>query len=115
MNLVIISDTHNNHEKLKLPEGDVIIHCGDITIDGSLEEVQSFLKWFGKLDFRYKLLVAGNHDFYIQNNPIAFRKLLDGSITYLENDAIEIEGFHFYGSPYHIHLWRMGISEKAGF
>ncbi len=115
MNLVIISDTHNKHEELKLPEGDVIIHCGDITIDGSLEEVRSFLKWFEKLDFPYKLLVAGNHDFYIQNNPIAFRKLLDESIIYLENEAIEIEGFHFYGSPYTYTFGEWAFQRRRGF
>jgi hypothetical protein len=30
MRLVIISDTHNQHEELGILHGDVLIHCGDI-------------------------------------------------------------------------------------
>jgi predicted phosphodiesterase len=29
MRLVIVSDTHQQHRKIRLPDGDVLIHCGD--------------------------------------------------------------------------------------
>lgn len=48
MNIVCISDTHNQHAKLNdiLPDGDMIIHAGDISLRGSLAEIQDFLQWF---------------------------------------------------------------------
>jgi len=35
MRYVVISDTHNLHQKLTIPSGDVLIHCGDFTNKGS--------------------------------------------------------------------------------
>jgi 3',5'-cyclic AMP phosphodiesterase CpdA len=37
--IVCISDTHNSTPRL--PEGDVLIHAGDLTNQGSYSEVQS--------------------------------------------------------------------------
>jgi predicted phosphodiesterase len=42
--IVCVSDTHNN--TFKLPKGDILIHAGDITNQGSYSEVsirRSFL------------------------------------------------------------------------
>ena len=63
---VVMSDTHNAvstpaHAAL-VPDGDIFIHCGDFTIDGTVEEVTTFNKWLGYLPHRYKVVVAGNHD-----------------------------------------------------
>jgi Icc-related predicted phosphoesterase len=99
--LVIISDTHNKHEKLSLPEGDVLIHCGDITSMGTIKEVASFAKWFRDQDYKYKILVAGNHDFLFEDNNSLARGMFDhDNIYYLEDSGIEIEGMLFYGSPW---------------
>ena len=39
MKVVCISDTHGHHEKLDLPEGDLIIHSGDFSAHlSSVEE-----------------------------------------------------------------------------
>lgn len=37
--IVCISDTHNS--TVKLPDGDVLIHAGDLTNQGSYSEVSS--------------------------------------------------------------------------
>lgn len=34
LRLVITSDTHTKHRKLRVPYGDVFIHCGDFSIKG---------------------------------------------------------------------------------
>ena len=31
ISIVVISDTHKNHEKMTIPDGDIFIHCGDFT------------------------------------------------------------------------------------
>jgi Icc-related predicted phosphoesterase len=98
MKIVLISDTHNQHEKINLPKGDMIIHAGDITGMGSYSEVLSFLQWFSQVKFKHKLFIAGNHDFLFEKMDMSYT-LPDG-VTYLQDSLIEIEGLKIYGSPY---------------
>ena len=67
MKFVTISDTHNQHDKLELPEGDCIIHAGDVSGRGWPTEISNFLNWFKNLDYKYKIFIAGNHDFYFED------------------------------------------------
>jgi 3',5'-cyclic AMP phosphodiesterase CpdA len=57
---VCISDTHNKHAAMMpLPDADVLVHAGDITIDGSVEEVESFAKWWHAQPHAQKIIIAG--------------------------------------------------------
>ena len=107
--VVAITDTHNQHEALtldeKLPEGDVIIHAGDATNKGKLDELIPFLDWFGNLPYKYKVYVPGNHDFHVDD---ALVRILcrDQDIIYLCNDGkyLQAEGKRdllIYGAPVH--------------
>ena len=50
MKILLLSDTHGKHHELqKLPQADMIIHAGDITWGGKVEEVTDFVEWFGLL------------------------------------------------------------------
>jgi hypothetical protein len=60
---VAISDTHNRHEGLTLPAGDVLLHAGDLTLRGSLNEATSFAAWWHAQPHAQKVVIAGNHDF----------------------------------------------------
>lgn len=43
LNLVLISDTHMQHRHMpKLPKADILIHSGDFTNEGHLEEFSKF-------------------------------------------------------------------------
>ena len=45
MNILHLSDTHGAHRILgNLPEADVIVHSGDITMNGSSSEVLDFMR-----------------------------------------------------------------------
>ncbi len=66
---VCVSDTHNASTEdgvFKLPEGDVLIHAGDLTKQGTYAELKNTLDWIEKADFEVKLVVAGitpvNHE-----------------------------------------------------
>uniref|UniRef100_A0A7S0LGU6 Calcineurin-like phosphoesterase domain-containing protein n=1 Tax=Coccolithus braarudii TaxID=221442 RepID=A0A7S0LGU6_9EUKA len=59
---VAISDTHNQESTMSVPMGDVLIHAGDFTQTGSIEQIASFSEWFGSLPHPRKVLIAGNHD-----------------------------------------------------
>lgn len=55
--IVCISDTHN--QTPKLPAGDVLIHAGDLTNQGSEAELKKTVGWLEKTDFQAKIVVAG--------------------------------------------------------
>ncbi len=84
MKFIIISDTHGQHKNLTLPKGDVIIHAGDISQRGKESEIIDFLNWFKDLDFKYKLFIAGNHDFFFERTPKnILEKLIPENVIYL--------------------------------
>jgi Calcineurin-like phosphoesterase len=58
--IVCISDTLGS--RVSVPDGDVLIHAGNLTQHGSFAEVQSMLDWLNSLPHRHKILVAGNRD-----------------------------------------------------
>lgn len=55
--IVCISDTHN--QTPKLPKGDVLIHAGDLTNQGSYSELKKSVEWLKKTDFEAKIVVSG--------------------------------------------------------
>lgn len=59
--IVCVSDTHN--QTPKLPRGDVLIHAGDLTNQGSYSELKKAVEWIEKQDFEAKIVVAGNLQF----------------------------------------------------
>lgn len=42
LRIVVISDSHNHHNSLNVPDGDILVHCGDFTDFGKPEEVKAF-------------------------------------------------------------------------
>jgi predicted phosphodiesterase len=44
--IVLLSDTHNCNEQISIPEGDVLIHAGDATNRGQIDEINLFDSWF---------------------------------------------------------------------
>lgn len=101
--VVVLSDTHNQHMQIKdIPDGDILIHCGDATVYGKKDELEDFLSWFSWQPHKYKIFVPGNHDeglFYDGQQPLFKEVSIPEEIIYLEEKYIEIEGLKIYGSP----------------
>lgn len=62
--IVCLSDTHSlqSYIKFDIPNGDILIHSGDFSKCGKLQEVQEFNEWLGTLPHQHKLVIAGNHE-----------------------------------------------------
>lgn len=58
--LVCISDTHGWTPDV--PDGDILIHAGDMSARGHRLEIQAQLDWLASLPHKHKVVVAGNHD-----------------------------------------------------
>lgn len=99
--IVALSDTHTYLNKVKVPDGDVLIVAGDITFTGNLQETIGELNVIKSLPHKVKLLVEGNHDRLGERNPEYMRELCEErGITLLRNKSFEYEGIKFYGTPY---------------
>jgi len=59
LRFVCISDTHNDHCRLDIPKGDILLHAGDLTDFGTLEEMQKAVDWISSLPHPVKVIVAG--------------------------------------------------------
>ncbi len=115
MKFIAISDTHCRHRSLKLPKGDVLLHAGDITYRSDKKEVEDFLDWFGKLPYKHKVFIAGNHDFFFEKEKEAIiKKLLPANVHYLKEQEIVIEGVKIWGSPYTPWFYRWAFNKKRG-
>lgn len=109
MRIVCVSDTHNRHRALELPDGDVLVHAGDATGRGTREEALAFLSWFGSLKgYKAKIFVPGNHDFFFESDRATAEILcLERGIKLLVDRPFMLEGVKFYGSPWvpNLEMW----------
>ena len=114
MRIVCISDTHGKHNKLVLPEGDMILHAGDFSSKGRPKEVRAFFRWFSDLPYRHKIVIAGNHDFLAENEPEYFRSLIPDNCHYLEDSGVTVEGIRIWGSPITPWFFDWAFNRKRG-
>lgn len=93
----IISDTHLNHPNI--PNVDVLIHCGDATMNGSVKEMAQFASWFDNLDIEHKIIVFGNHDFLARNDYALTKSFFKRSVI-LQDDSYWVNDILIYGTPW---------------
>lgn len=104
MKIVCISDSHGSHYSLPHPPyGDLLIHSGDFSSYGQENDTKDFLRWLGGLHYKYKILVAGNHDKLPFENPRLFSVLLKDicpGVHYLEDSEVNVGGLTVWGAPW---------------
>ncbi|PGG97610.1 hypothetical protein GX51_07242 [Blastomyces parvus] len=105
--VVCISDTHD-HPLPSVPDGDLLIHAGDLTNSGTRADIQAAVDWLKTLPHAEKVVVAGNHDGWLDegvrgiveacNAADGDNKHTDGvvqgidwgSIHYLQNSSVTL-------------------------
>jgi Icc-related predicted phosphoesterase len=96
--IVCIADTHTLHRELDVPGGDILVHAGDFTMFGrSAAALHDFNEWLGELPHRFKILIPGNHEFFLEADP-SQRKLISNA-TVLIDEGVEVMGLKIWGSP----------------
>lgn len=111
--IVCISDTHEKHRDIIVPDGDILIHAGDFTGIGSPRAVTDFNRWLGTLPHPHKIIIAGNHELTFQKSPDVVRGLITNAI-YLENNAVEVMGLKIWGSPYTPKFYNWAFMRERG-
>ena len=103
MKIISISDTHCRLRQVTVPDGDLLIHSGDLTFQGNVQEISQELRELGRIAKKFKhgcVLIAGNHDRLSERNPSLMEQMCkDEGLTYLCNSGVEINGLKLWGSP----------------
>jgi Icc-related predicted phosphoesterase len=81
--------------------GDVLIHAGDLVAIGrDPERYKRMGNQLRRFPHPYKLFVPGNHDHLFATDLSAAIAALGEGIAVLFDSGIEIQGKHFYGTPW---------------
>jgi len=99
MRIVCISDTHEMHRKVSIPDGDVLIHAGDFSNRGAVWVASDLNAWLGTLPHKHKILVPGNHDRCFEIIPEHARGLITNAHCLIHEELI-IDGVKLFGSPW---------------
>jgi Icc-related predicted phosphoesterase len=101
MRIVALSDTHSLHGKLTVPPCDLLIHAGDFSSHGRVEDTVDFLQWLERQPAKHRVLVAGNHDLFVEAHAAEWERMLRAypGIVYLQDSGCEIDGLRVWGSP----------------
>lgn len=97
-----------------LPPGDVLVHAGDMCMGGQIWEIENTVEWLSKLDYKHKVLVAGNHDWPIVRGEVGVNYFKISGITYLEESEVIIDGVKFYGSPWTPRFFNWAFMKNRG-
>ncbi|CAF3238268.1 unnamed protein product [Rotaria sp. Silwood2] len=110
ISVVIVSDTHKNHEVINIPDGDIFLHCGDFTNKGDWrsltndqipQSIIDFNQWLGRLKHKHKIVICGNHEIGFQKySKEEIQSNLLTNCIYLKDELIQVEGITIYGSPW---------------
>jgi len=115
MKLVIISDTHGRHDDVELPEGDILIHCGDVSSRGTKSEIVDFLNWFSLQTHKHKIFIAGNHDFFFEKeSEDTIASTIPSNVIYLNDSGCTIKGLNIWGSPVQPEFLNWAFNRKPG-
>jgi predicted phosphodiesterase len=109
LRIVAISDTHGFHRDVVIPNGDVLVHAGDITMNGEVDVIVDFVRWLVELPHAHKIVVPGNHDRCLDISQPKYDgaapRMFDlGSVHYLVDSSrtLEVRGekIKIYGAPW---------------
>jgi len=115
MKIVAISDSHGHHHSLSIPDGDLLIHAGDLSKRGLKIEITDFLDWFSAQPHKHKVFIAGNHDFFFENEYASeIQKLIPDNVIYLNDSAFVVEGIKIWGSPIQPWFYDWAFNRKRG-
>lgn len=113
MKIVCISDTHSLHSRMEIPDGDLLIHAGDISSRGGMAEIRDFNEWLGTLPHPNKVMIAGNHDFGFERYPQEAEALITNA-KYLNDSGITIAGLKIWGSPIQPWFYDWAFNRQRG-
>lgn len=101
MKIVATSDTHFPFDPVE--DGDVLIHAGDLMMDGGPQEWHARVESLRAQPHKTKIYVPGNHDFHVElYQGVAIAELRRAGITVLglTRSVMQVEDVRIAGLPW---------------
>jgi len=112
--IVAISDTHT-HENFPIPDGDILLHSGDISYRGTFAEMNRAMRWLGSLPHKHKVFICGNHDWLGETDPLLMKELAEeNGVIYLDDSGVDLMGLKIWGSPVQPEFCAWAFNRKRG-
>merc|ERR1711879_788954 len=104
---------------LTLPDGDMLIHCGDILCESSTREYEanvsrlaSFNNWLGQQhtgDTSRRIVIGGNHDGFLQDlgaekvqGILSNSKYMFNELYVYDDNSPDYENVRIFASPHSV-------------
>jgi Icc-related predicted phosphoesterase len=112
MKIVAISDTHGKAFVDKIPECDILLHCGDISpvYDHSIHFQKqwfqdTFIPSLKNIPAKHIVFIGGNHDFYLfetykNKTEKDIHNILPQNVHYLRDSSVTINKIKIHGTPW---------------
>lgn len=100
---VAVSDTHYAFDASLIPDGDVLLHAGDLMYRGTPDEWNERVESLAALPHKHKIFVPGNHDFYLEHyEGVARAELRRAGVKLIgtSNPDITINNIKILGLPW---------------
>ncbi len=100
--IIVLSDTHRKHRDFgKLPDGDVLVHCGDWSNWASCKnDTEDFNAWLKDQPHALKIVVAGNHEINLSSGTAKKNQSIVSNAVYLQGQEFIANGIKFWGGPW---------------
>ena len=108
MGIVCFADVHGRMDEFKIPDAKILIFAGDLCTRGNFEETKKFLMWFANLPHQHKIIVPGNHDYFLEDIDYDPKKVRNypflksdkfKKVHVLVGKGVEIDGIKIFGHP----------------
>jgi Icc-related predicted phosphoesterase len=113
MRIVALSDTHGRHERVDVPDGDVLLYGGDFGHLHSLDGVRRLNDWLNGLAHPHKFVVAGNCDAIWESRREEAEEVLSAA-EYLQDTLVVVDGVRIWGSPWQPVFLDMAFNVERG-
>lgn len=104
---VCVSDLHEKHRSVDVPAGDLLLVAGDLLLINrhfstaySEQKLADIAEWMRSLPFKYKVLIAGNHDVAMEDLGAERVQEIFNDCTYLHDNGFQADGLSVWGTPY---------------
>jgi Icc-related predicted phosphoesterase len=117
MKIVALSDTHGQHRMVSVPDGDILIFSGDMTMGGEPWALNDFSEWLAALPHEHKLWTYGNHEWTCDPRNAHYVPGFDCIVQsgrrlgdHQSGTLVKVNGLRIWGSPVHprFHGWAFG-------
>jgi predicted phosphodiesterase len=114
--IVCLSDTHDRHENIIVPDGDVLIHAGDLTMSGDRANIVDAVAWLSMQPHKRIIVTPGNHDFGFERIPTLSKWLQSRfpRVEVLIDQETVLDGLRVFGSPYQPWFYDWAFNFKRG-